>query len=252
MSGVPVPALLAAWESALAQGPLQRALTLLAAAMPERTREQWAQVPIGERDRQLLALRASLFGNRIDALGACPACAEQLEVSFETSQVSVPAVASSGPVQVEVDGYLVACRLPDSADLLVAGAAPAGQARAVLLERCIASAVRRSANDVNMDEPVAAAALPAAVSTAVERALQEADPQADVSLALVCPACRHAWTLDFDVLAYLWSEIDDWAARTLREVHDLASAYGWSEAAILEMPAARRRWYRELVAGQRG
>ena len=236
--------MLAAWESAGEQASVARALTLLTAACPERSREQWMRVPIGERDRQLLALRERLFGTQLDALAVCPVCAEQLELNFETGQITVAADDARTSVDVEAEGYALTCRTPDSADLLAAGAVPAEQARTLLLERCITSARYHGA-------PVAASDLPQTVREELEQALAQADPQAAVSIAVDCPACAHAWAIDFDVLTYLWSEIDDWAARTLREVHDLASAYGWSERAILAMSAARRNWYLDIIAGQR-
>ena len=243
MSADHAAVMLAAWESAGEQPSVARALTLLAAAWPERSREQWTRVPIGERDRQLLALRERMFGTRLDALAVCPVCAEQLELNFDTSQITVPADTARASVEVESEGYSVCCRAPDSADLLAVAAAPEHHA-SLLLERCITSAQHQGV-------PVQAGALPQAVREALELALAQADPQAAVSIAVDCPACEHAWAIDFDVLTYLWSEIDDWAARTLREVHDLASAYGWSERAILAMSAVRRNWYLDIIAGQR-
>ncbi len=46
----------------------------------------------------------------------------------------------------------------------------------------------------------------------------------------------------------LWSEVESWAWRTLFDVHVLASAYGWSEAAVLAL-GPRRDLYLELVKG---
>jgi hypothetical protein len=51
----------------------------------------------------------------------------------------------------------------------------------------------------------------------------------------------------FDVVSYLWGEIEDWAERLLRDVHSLAAAYGWSERDIVGMSALRRRLYLELA-----
>jgi hypothetical protein len=235
-------AMLAAWELAASQAPVQRALTLLAAACPEKDRAQWAVVPIGERDRQLLALRERLFGTRLEALAACPACGERLELNFQTADIQTPAPASE-EVTVRADDYEVRCRLPASADLLEAARPGAADGRSVLFERCVTLARRD-------DTPLEPAALPQAVLDAVMEALAQADPQADVQVEIDCPACRHRWSIGFDVLSYLWSEIDDWAPRTLRDVHGLASAYGWSERDILAMSSARRRWYLELVAEQ--
>jgi len=94
---------------------------------------------------------------------------------------------------------------------------------------------------------VPAAALPAEVVTAIAQCMAEADPQADVQLALACPQCQHAWEASFDIVSYFWSEIQAWAGRILREVHSLASAYGWREAEILALSPWRRQAYLELI-----
>jgi hypothetical protein len=49
------------------------------------------------------------------------------------------------------------------------------------------------------------------------------------------------------VADFLAVEVAGLAKQQLLEVAILARAYGWSEAAILAMPPARRRVYRELA-----
>ena len=75
----------------------------------------------------------------------------------------------------------------------------------------------------------------------------EADPQADIRLALTCSECSLEWEATFDIVTFLWTEVDGWARRTLFEVHLLASAYGWRESDILALSAPRRRFYLEAV-----
>jgi len=84
------------------------------------------------------------------------------------------------------------------------------------------------------------------VSLAIER-IGEADPQADVEVDLNCPECRHVWQTGFDIVSYLWSELHSWAWQMLREVHVLASNYGWREEEILSMTPQRRRGYLEIL-----
>jgi hypothetical protein len=48
-------------------------------------------------------------------------------------------------------------------------------------------------------------------------------------------------------VTFFWSEISAEARRLLLEVHNLASAYGWSESDILSMSALRRRYYLEMI-----
>ena len=84
---------------------------------------------------------------------------------------------------------------------------------------------------------------------AAGEALAQADPMADLRLGLTCVACGHAWQSPFDTASFLWTELDAWAARILREVHTLASAYGWTERDILSLSPGRRAQYLEMVIG---
>jgi hypothetical protein len=238
--------LLAAWEEGLTQHPVQRALTLLASAWPELSVATFAQLSIGQRDAFLLSLREQLFGPRLAGVARCAQCAERLELAFEVADIRVPASAELSPapaeaLELDADGYRIRFRLPNSIDLLaIAGVADPSTARAALLERCLLA----YGDDANAPAP---GNLPAATVEALTTAMELADPQGDVHLALNCPACGYHWLQAFDILSYLWSEIDDWAQRTLREVHLLASAYGWSEREILALSARRRQSYLEMV-----
>ena len=235
--------LLAAWEEGVTLQPAGQAVLLLALVCPERAP---ADLSLGERDRRLLALREQLFGPRLRSLAACPGCGEQLELDFDVGDLRVPAAQlppAGGEVAVSEGEYRVRCRLPSSADLLaVSRSADEREARQSLLSRCVVGVER-----AGVETEAAAAELPAAVVGAVVEQMRRADPQADVQLALDCPACREGWSVAFDIASYLWAEVGDWAQRTLREVHALARAYGWSESDILSMGVRRRRWYMEMI-----
>jgi hypothetical protein len=91
--------------------------------------------------------------------------------------------------------------------------------------------------------------LPTEVIDAVIERMAQADPQANLQLAVACPSCNHQWQVVFDIVSFFWSELNTWAQRTLREVHTLARAYGWPEADILAMSPWRRQCYLEMVSG---
>jgi hypothetical protein len=79
----------------------------------------------------------------------------------------------------------------------------------------------------------------------------ELDRRAVVSargIAVECPDCGHGWTLELDVAAFVWREIEISAARLLHDVDVLARRYGWSEREILGLSAPRRRFYLELAS----
>ena len=61
-----------------------------------------------------------------------------------------------------------------------------------------------------------------------------------------CP-CGSEWVDELDIRTVVWSDLTEWVGRTLTEVHQLAQAYGWSEAEILAMSGWRRRWYLEAL-----
>ena len=86
------------------------------------------------------------------------------------------------------------------------------------------------------------------MTDAIAAEMEKADPQANVQLALDCADCGHRWLSGFDIVPFLWSEIDNWARRVLREVCALASAFGWREADILAMSAGRRQLYLQMIA----
>ena len=96
-------------------------------------------------------------------------------------------------------------------------------------------------------EPAGADRLSPDLVAEAGRRLADADPQTDVRFALACPACGFDWSAPFDVVAFLWAEIDVWANRLLGDVHVLASAYGWSEPDVLAVSPARRRSYLQMV-----
>jgi hypothetical protein len=222
--------------------PVERALLLLAAAEPDMTAATLASLAIGQRDAMLLRLRARTFGARLDARTACPGCSAALEFEVDTEQlVSHKAAQDVTHLALHVNGYRVQFRVPNSADLRAAAQlADSAAGRALLLERCTSVADAAEAQ-------VAVSALPTAVADAISTAMADADPLADLEFALTCPECGVQWELPLDPVVYFWTEIEAWAQRTLGEVHELARAYGWSEAEILALSPARRSAYLEMV-----
>lgn len=236
--------LLQAWERGLSQPPAHRPLTLLAAACPEISAEALANLSIGRRDACLLTLREWTFGSRLAGLTTCPACEEQLELALDVDDVRVESgmPAETAP-RVIVDSREVRFRLPGSLDLAaVANAGDVAAARRSLLERCVLE-VRADGNALPIEQ------LPADLEAAVVDRMAQIDPQADVRLALTCPACNHRWQATFDIAVFFWSEISAWASRLLNEVHSLAHAYGWCEGDILALSPWRRRFYLQRVRG---
>lgn len=236
--------LLRVWERGLTQTPVQRALTLLAAACPDTSPDALARLSIGQRDARLLTLREWTFGPQMVGLAACPACGARLELSFDVAEIRVTSEVEPGEaLSLSVDDHELRFRLPDSLDLAaIAGHEDAVESRRLLLERCLL-------NTQHDGEKTPSGPLPPDVLEAVVERMARADPQADVQLALACAECGHEWQVGFDIVTFFWSEICVWATRILHEVHILASAYGWREADVLAMSPWRRQFYLEMVSG---
>lgn len=192
----------------------------------------------GTRDRELLLLHAAVFGPRLDAVAPCPACTEVLELSVSIDELlaSVGLVGSTDSGRtLQRNDVEVTFRLPTVGDLregLVDGAA--------LLDRCVTS--------VTVDgSPIGARDLPAEIYDAVEEAMRQADPYAEITIAIVCPSCGYAWDDLLDPSPFVWQEVGRAAGRLVEDVVDLAGAFGWSEAQVLALSPSRRRLYVDRV-----
>jgi hypothetical protein len=212
-----------------------RELIVLAAAC-DTTVADLARLPVGERDRLLLELRARTFGDRLDCETSCPSCGAHLELALSAAELCESAAhPAAADFEVLVDGERLTQRLPDSSDIAASAQAP-DRASAILFERCIE---RR--------QPDGAHPLGEGARDSIAARLADLDPMADVQLQLRCPVCDHAWDASFDPAGFLLREIDTYAAGLLDDVHLLGRAYGWREADILAMSPLRRRQYRERV-----
>jgi hypothetical protein len=236
--------LLTAWERGAHQPMAARALLLLIVAWPEMSPQALAQLSIGERNSRLLTLREELFGPILESLVSCPACSERVEIEPRVHDIQAPSPAGDSVLELESGDFHVRFRVPNSEDVLsvLTNQSPR-DGRRELIQRCLLDA-RQGEHSMDVE------ALPVAIGDVVAQRMAEADPQADLQLAMHCPSCGHAWSARFDIAAYLWAEIETWARRILREVHALASAYGWSEEEILGLSPARRQAYLDLIGAR--
>lgn len=225
------------WESGEGKSPAERALALLGGGYPERPAAELRKLPIGERDALLLSLREKLLGSKLRGYVECPRCAERLVFTLQSSSLRLPAPGAGGPRELRHGDWVVSYRLPDSEDLIAAGRrGEVASARAELLGRCVLSLSRDAA-------PVPARQLPPELEAALVAAMAEDDAQADLWLTMCCAACENSWQARFDIGVFLWTEFAAQARGLLDEVAVLARAFGWAEADILRMSAARRQQY---------
>jgi hypothetical protein len=229
------------WDQGQAWHPVDRALLLLAYALPESPAEELLALSVGQRNGRLLRTRQLTIGDRLEGLVTCPQCNQPLEFNLQVTQLLLP--EPEIPVQeLAIDAWQVRYRLPNSLDLavLLSSQQSLPAARQMLIERCLLAASRDG-------EKVSIGDLPEPVVLQVANAISEADPLADMRFTLTCHACGHEWLAAFDIVTFFWEELAAQAKRLLRDVHQLARAYGWRESEILAMSSQRRHTYLELV-----
>jgi hypothetical protein len=235
--------MIALWERGTGEHPVNRALMLLAACSPSESQDELARLSIGARDARLLAIYESLFGPSLYAFAHCPACNEPLEYTLPTQELTAWTASPGAPAPLTVDDGRISLRLrlPDSLDLRAVSACTEPELAAKMLtERCIVQATCGG-------QPVSPADLPPGITQTISSALAAADPGAEMLIDLNCAVCSHAWQVTLDIERFLWSKISATAKRLLRDVHALASAYGWREPDILALSTVRRQTYLEMA-----
>lgn len=237
--------LITIWEQGLNQIPVERGLSLLAMACADIPLADLAKLTIGQRDGLLLKLRQRTFGSQLVSIADCPRCGESLELNFTVGDIQVSPKVEIGEVRsVNLEQWEVQFRLPNSLDFLDLHQSQVTSDHLQSLEHQL---LQRCLLQVTYQGEESEASLPPSVVQKMIEQMAHDDPQAEVKLGLSCPACGHEWQTVFDIVSFFWREIEDWVYQTLREVHELASVYGWGEAEILAMSPQRRQLYLSMV-----
>ncbi|MEA2621667.1 MAG: hypothetical protein QOH61_577 [Chloroflexota bacterium] len=164
----------------------------------------------------------------------CPSCAEPFDVSIDHAALVPQPVGPEWPTSriATSTGQVSVRQICGADEEAVAFLEPVAAADA-LLGRVVDAPVEQ----LTADERDAA-----------DRAVEDLGPDPILTVTAACVACGAPTQIDVD--PYLRVGAGDSAL--LREVHQLARAYHWSEADILELPTGRRRAYLALVDATRG
>lgn len=222
--------LLTAWDQGTAEDDLNRALTLLRAALPGKSRAQLAELPLAHRNCELLRLHLLTFGPHLRGFALCGQCGAQLEFALPASGMLARLESQLPECSAEwfENGSRYRLRPVNTGDLLAAlAAADPGEAQERVWARCSDRA------------PQSGAAL---------RQFEQLNASAELVCAVECPECSVSQALDFDIARFLWQEVRHWAVRLVSDIHQLASAYGWSEESIARMSPRRRETYLEMLS----
>ena len=84
----------------------------------------------------------------------------------------------------------------------------------------------------------------------IERAMAAMAPEVSRPVGGRCPACARTVEANLHLPTLVVAELRRSAASVIDEVHTIAQAYNWDEAAILALPERRRRAYAQRIRRQ--
>jgi hypothetical protein len=228
------------WEQGSGLRAFERALLVLDYGCPEHGRESSLDLSLGARDRLLFDIYRLSFGDTLDAYTECPSCQERLEFSLSCSDfLNYDSEQKLTRQTVFIDGVEFSLRPPNSRDAAAAALSHSVvAARQLLLTQCATPAA-----DCNLVFDT----LPESTQEKIAVAIAALDPQAELLMDLVCPACHGAWQGVFEVNDFVWAEIRTRAKRLLQHIDALARVYGWREADILALSETRRNLYVQMA-----
>jgi hypothetical protein len=192
---------------------LAQAAAVLRVATPEPAPER---LPVGIADRMLLEVHERVLGHPLEHHVRCPACGAVTTLRLARHDVGThhPRSAWCGPGS--------GAREPTYDDLRAADGDPD-----VLLERCRTG---DGGHPPTLDD-----------LAAIEGSLTG-------PLRSLCIECGEPLEADVDVLGLVLAALGALRAEVDREVHLLASGYGWDLATIEALPDDRRHRLASLVA----
>jgi len=161
----------------------------------------------------------------------CGQCGARFDFQLDYADLPVQAAGEGYPqAQVDLDGRQWRFRLPTGADQETLASLPEAEARPWLL-RQLAS------------EPESLGAPGQDLIAAAEAALESISPGVVVRVQAACLECGVGNVVELDPYRALSRRSDS----LLREVHQIAAHYHWSEADILNLPRPRRQRYLQMI-----
>lgn len=223
------------WDTCISKDQLFKGATLATLAFPQSEFSTIMEWSIDKRDTVLFHIRRALFGNQFTNIAHCPQCSQKLEWEFSYQQLQIPSILDikdNVEIPLNITGTKMLVRLPTSIDVKLNN-------ENEILNNCIL-------NHSDLKDKINANKLPD-FNTKINDAFAANCHASNISYQLQCVDCSHNWQGIFDILSYLWKEIDQWAKGFLQQISLLAKNYGWSELEIINMSQNRRNHYLQLI-----
>ncbi len=225
-------ALLRAVQQQVSTGIFGKVFAFAQALEPLEDLENWYDMPLGVRDKRLLSLRVKAFDSGFAGTVTCDLCKEKIEFNVDIGDfISLPGTVST--FQVPYQGRQYSFRPLSTRDLMaISNSGQDSGSKDLVKILCLND---DPAKDLILERPE--------LIERVNRALEEHQSISDIVLTSDCPECRHTMKSIFDIVHVLDADITHAAGLFLEDIHQLATAYGWTEDTIFSIPRARRNWY---------
>jgi hypothetical protein len=207
----------------------------------------WWNQSLSARIAALLRIAAATTeGDSLRAPLRCtaPTCRQAFEIELPLNAMLESARNTPGELLPFIlpQGHSLALRRPTGHDQ-AAWRTLRPRSRAEALQTIVRSLVVTGEWPIEAETPAFAPTL-----DALAEAMEDFDPLVSFRVHTQCPHCSSAIDTPVDLEALALEQLHHTQRALLREVHQLASRYGWSEADTLAVPAWRRAHYLRLIA----
>jgi hypothetical protein len=208
--------------------------------------ELFAELELGKRTEALLRLMGLTAGADLEVHLQCSnaGCGKLMELEIEVNELCglQRAAEEAGPPCIEVGGERFLLRRPtgvDQAEWKRASYPDERAAAAAMVESLVPEEFRLQFERLaGRDEGWVVAA---------GKALEETDPLVEFRVGVACPFCDTQGSYRVDLAHIAIRRLRSAQVGLIESVHRLAAKYHWSERAIFEVPAWRRRLYLSMV-----
>ncbi|MBU1663970.1 MAG: hypothetical protein KKG92_01045 [Gammaproteobacteria bacterium] len=170
----------------------------------------------------------------------CGQCGARFDFRIDYVDLPIQEAGAGYPqAQVDMDGRQLRFRLPTGADQEILADLPETEASRWLLRQLAEAPEALGAVGSTPGQDLIAAA---------DAALDAIAPGIVLRVQTACPECGGRNEVELDPYRALARGGDG----LLREVHQIATHYHWSESEILDLPRARRHRYLQLIDRARG
>jgi hypothetical protein len=198
-----------------------------------------ATLAAADRDCLLAAIYRHTYGSHIAGTVTCRACGKSFDLDFDLLELQAALQPTETPAPVQDNGHIAFAlvdgrrfRLPTGEDEISVWHLSADAALAELLRRCVLE------GDPSIDQ------------SSIQATMKAVAPLMDADLDGHCPECGENQAIHFDIQRFLLSALQAEQPRLNREIHRLASAYGWRLSEILALTRSQRQAHVKLIEAE--